>query len=110
MNANINIMVGGNISDGGALHRESDKGSWATQLYYPSGIISIMNDEKSHAKFFNPVNPEVQTYLLSIVEDLAQNYSNLDGIILDRARFKSIEKVIFLNLQKLSLRNILEKL
>lgn len=91
VNANINIMVGGNIRDGGVLYRESDKSSWATQLYYPSGIISIMDDEKSHAKFFNPVNPEVQTYLLSIVEDLAQNYSNLDGIILDRARFNSIE-------------------
>jgi hypothetical protein len=91
VNANINIMVGGNIRDGGVLYRESDKNSWTTQLYYPSGIVSIMDDEKSHAKFFNPVNPEVQAYLLSIVEELAQNYSNLDGIVLDRARFNSIE-------------------
>ncbi len=91
VNANINVMVGGNIRDGGVLYRDSEKSSWATQLYYPSGIISIMDDDRSHAKFFNPVNPEVQAYLLSLIRELAQNYSNLDGIILDRARFNSIE-------------------
>jgi hypothetical protein len=89
--ANINVMVGGNIRDGGILFREKEESYWATQLYYSSGIISIMDDEKSHAKFFNPVNPEVQSYLLSVIEDLARNYSDLDGIILDRARFNSIE-------------------
>ncbi|SHF31169.1 Glycosyl hydrolase-like 10 [Mariniphaga anaerophila] len=91
VNANMNAMSGGNIRDGGVLYRDEEKRSWATQLYYPSGIVSAMDDGKSHAKFFNPVNPEVQNYILSIIKELAQNYPGLDGIVLDRARFNSIE-------------------
>ncbi len=40
----------------------------------------------NNAKFFNPVRPEVQNYLISILEDLAA-YQDLDGIVLDRCRF-----------------------
>ncbi len=91
VHANINVMVGGNTRDGGLFYREEDKRSWATRLYYPSGIISIMEDDQLPAKFLNPVNQEVQNYLLSLIEELARNYSTLDGIVLDRARFHSIE-------------------
>ncbi len=91
VHANINVMVGGNIRDGGVLFREADKRSWATDLYYPSGIVSIMDDAASHAKFLNPVSHDVQVYLLSLIGELATNYPELDGIVLDRARFNSIE-------------------
>ncbi len=91
IHANLNTMVGGNICDGGVVYRDETKAAWLTQMYYPTGIISIKDDYQSHAKFFNPVNKEVQNYILSIVEELAKNYPDLDGIILDRARFNSIE-------------------
>lgn len=91
IHANLNTMVGGNLRDGGVVYRDAAKAAWLTHMYYPSGIISIKADNASHAKFFNPVNPEVQNYVLSIFKELAQNYPSLDGIILDRARFNSIE-------------------
>ncbi len=91
IHANLNTMVGGNMRDGGVVYRDAAKAAWLTQMYYPTGIISIKEDNKSHAKFFNPINPEVQSYMLSIFTELAQNYLSLDGIILDRARFNSME-------------------
>lgn len=91
IHANLNTMVGGNMRDGGVVYRNATKAAWLTQMYYPTGTISIKDDNKSHAKFFNPANPEAQNYVLSIFKELAQNYPALDGIILDRARFNSIE-------------------
>lgn len=91
IHANLNAMVGGNLRDGGVVYRDTEKTAWLTQMYYPTGIISIKDDHQSHAKFFNPVHQEVQEYILSIIRELAQRYSSLDGIILDRARFNSIE-------------------
>lgn len=91
--ASMNTFVGGNVGNGGVVYRDAGKAAWLTQMYYPksSETISILNDGRSDAKFFNPVNADAQSYVLSIVSEIATKYSSLDGIILDRARFNSIE-------------------
>jgi len=92
VHAGFNTMVGGNttsLGSEGVLFRDNTKTSWATQLNLTNGILSTMDASKS-AKFFNPVLPEVQEYLCTILEDLAK-YSTLDGIILDRCRFDGFD-------------------
>lgn len=90
INASLCAMLGGTVRDGGVMYREPEKAAWATTMYYPSGLKSIMDDANSYAKFFNLVNPEVQNYILSIVAELATNYPTLDGIVYDYGRFTSI--------------------
>lgn len=91
VHAALNTFVGGSRSHGGVVYRETNKAALLTKMYYPSGIISIMDDGQSEAKFFNPVNTEVQDYILSIIAEVASNYPALDGIVLDRGRFNSLE-------------------
>ncbi len=91
--AGVNTFSGGNttsIGSEGVLFRESDKKEWATQLLTESGIVNTMDIGGSGAKFFNPVNEEVQDYLCDMLEDLAA-YQDLDGIILDRGRFDGLD-------------------
>ncbi|MDO9153994.1 MAG: alpha amylase family protein [Paludibacter sp.] len=94
VHANINTFVGGNTSNSGSgvVYRDAAKAQLLTTMYLPGaqGLTSIMNDGSSNAKFFNPIHPDVQNYILSIISELAINYS-LDGIVLDRCRFNSIE-------------------
>ncbi len=52
--------------------------------YYKNGFGS------KPCAFLNPVNPEVQKYLLSIIKEICTNYE-VRGIILDRGRFDSLE-------------------
>lgn len=95
VHANINTFVGGNTSNSGTgiVYREPDKIDWLTILYLPGaqGLTNILYDGNSTTKFFNPINENVQNYILSIIAELATNYPSLDGIVLDRCRFNSIE-------------------
>lgn len=93
VNASINTFVGGNIDNGGVVYREPKKAEWLSMMNYPNplGMSSIFNNPGAHAKFFNPVLPDAQNYVLSIIAELATKYTQLDGIVLDRARFNSIE-------------------
>jgi hypothetical protein len=72
------------------LFRDDAKRSWATQLLKETGIVNILDDSGSGAKFFNPIHDEVQEYLCKLLEDLA-SYPDLDGIILDRCRYDEIQ-------------------
>lgn len=90
--AGFNTMVGGNTTsrgDQGILFRDENMKKYATMLNTQDGIISIMDSDYS-AKFFNPVHPEVQNYIIGLLEDLAA-YEDLDGIILDRCRFDGFD-------------------
>ncbi len=91
IHAGFNTFPGGHknsLGEQGILFRDSKKAAtWATQLNIVGGIQSIMTASDYSTKFFNPVYPEVQEYLFSLLVDLAKNYPNLDGIILDRGRF-----------------------
>jgi uncharacterized lipoprotein YddW (UPF0748 family) len=90
IHAAINTFVGGNtINSGtGLLYRDASKASWATQMNTSSGIVSIMQTGES-AKFFNPANEEVQTFLCDLLKDLAKY--DIDGIFLDRGRFQGFQ-------------------
>lgn len=92
VHAGVNTFVGGNatsLGSEGLLFRDSAKREWATSLLKETGIANTL-DGGSGAKFFNPVRMEVQNYLFDMLEDLAA-YQNLDGIILDRARFDGLD-------------------
>lgn len=90
--AGVNTMAGGHqtsLGGNGMLFRDTNKKSWATQLLTTSGIRNAMDVGRDGTRFFNPANAEVQNFLLELLEDLAA-YSDLDGIILDRARFDEL--------------------
>lgn len=93
IHAGVNVMVGGNttsLGSEGVLFRDASKKEWSTQILTQTGIVSTLDLGSSQAKFFNPVNENVQNYLLDMLEDLA-SYQDLDGIILDRCRFDEID-------------------
>ncbi|MBW8327236.1 MAG: family 10 glycosylhydrolase [Prolixibacteraceae bacterium] len=93
IHAGVNTMVGGNttsLGSEGILFRDANKKDWATQLLTTSGIVNTLDKSGSGAKFFNPVNENVQSYLLDMLEDLAA-YKELDGIVLDRGRFDDLD-------------------
>lgn len=88
IHAAINTFTGGNqtlLGGAGVVFRDEAKRAWTTDLNLAGGITNIMSTSRS-AKFFNPVLPEVQEYLCSMLRDLAA-YDGLAGIFLDRGRF-----------------------
>ncbi len=91
--AGFNTFVGGNITSLGSvglLFRDASKKEWATSLLTESGIVNTLDQGGTGARFFNPVNEEVQTFILNLLGDLAA-YQDLDGIILDRGRFDDLD-------------------
>lgn len=90
--AGFNTFTGGNVNAlgrNGLLFRDPGKKEWATQLLTESGIVNTLDESGTGSKFFNPVNEQVQNYLIGLLEDLA-SYPDLDGIILDRGRFDEL--------------------
>lgn len=90
VHAAINTMVGGkttSLGSQGILFRDSSKKDWATTYNLSSGFANALDCGKE--LFFNPAHPEVQDYLVSLIEDLAA-YKDLDGIFLDRCRYQSL--------------------
>jgi len=93
VHAGFNTFSGGNVTSLGSeglLFRDAGKREWATQLLTESGIVNTMDIGGSGAKFFNPVNENVQNFLFDLLADLAA-YQDLDGIILDRGRFDELD-------------------
>ena len=93
VHAGINTMTGAyltSLGSSGMLFRDATKRAWATQLLTETGIVNILDDNGSGAKFFNPAHEDVQEYLCQLLEDLA-SYPDLDGIILDRCRYDEIQ-------------------
>jgi hypothetical protein len=91
--AGFNTMTGGNqtsLGTYGLLYRDAGKRDWATQLLTDSGIKNMLDVSTSGAVFFNPANDNVQNFVVGLLEDLAA-YRDLDGIILDRARFDELD-------------------
>ena len=93
VHAGVNTFTGANttsLGSEGVLVRDASKREWATQLLTGSGIVNTLDISGTGAKFFNPVNDDVQNYLCDLLEDLAA-YDDLDGIILDRGRFDDLD-------------------
>lgn len=97
VDAAFNTFVGGDLypyglGSQGMLFRDSSKKSWATTLNMSSGLTNEMDltdySQYYGAKFLNPNNDDVQTYILHLLSDLAKY--NLDGIFLDRCRYDNM--------------------
>jgi len=96
VHASINTFVGGNrylygLGDPqGLLYRDSSKKDWATTLNLTTGVTNIMDasDDAYTTKFLNPVNEDVQNFVLTLLVDLAKY--KIDGIFLDRCRFDDL--------------------
>ncbi len=90
VNAGVNVMVGGwKIKDFemGMVYEHPELKDWCSVDNTPDGLINEYDDTLSvGARFLDPANPDVQAFLLTMLEDLA-SYKGLDGIVLDRCRY-----------------------
>ncbi|MDG5799162.1 alpha amylase family protein [Marinilabiliaceae bacterium ANBcel2] len=88
--ASMNVFSGGhNYVNEGVVFRDEEFADMTTLLYEQNGFVDIKDIDNKYSVFFNPVNPDVQEYVLDILEELTVSY-DLDGVILDRARFDGI--------------------
>ena len=88
--ASMNVFVGGhNYFDRGQIYTEHPE--WASQIYTPDhGIISIMDQKNKYSTMINPINPDFQEHILSVIKEMILKYPDLDGIMLDRVRYDGI--------------------
>lgn len=99
--ASMNTFVAGNLyayglGEQGLVFRDEAKRDWVTVLNTaagPKNEMDLTTTDPSDAdyygtKFLNPVNQEVQDYLIDIISDLAKY--DVDGICLDRCRFDNL--------------------
>ena len=89
VNAAINTMVGGyhsSIGDVGMLYDHPERKEWCAVDNRPAGLTNSMDDPDTGPRFLDPANPDVQTFLLTMLGELAA-YEGLDGIVLDRCRY-----------------------
>lgn len=81
-----------------AGHNYIDKGlvyeghpEWASRvLDVDRGIIPITEQKNKYGAMVNPINPEYQEYILSVMKEILTKYPEVDGIILDRVRYDGI--------------------
>ena len=90
VNASINTFVGGyggyyGLESEGPIFSGQIPESWATVINAENGLTSTYYSGVSGTVFLNPANPDVQEYVLSILEEIAAY--DVDGIILDRCRY-----------------------
>ncbi len=89
VHASLNIFAGGhNFFNRGVIYKRYPE--WQSLVYWEGELIPISDMDWNYNGMMNPANPEVQEYQLSILEEFAKKYRNLDGIILDRMRFDNI--------------------
>ena len=89
VNAAINTMVGGyhsSIGDVGMVYDTPSRKSWCAVDNLPGGLTNSLDDPDTGPRFLDPANPQVQSFLLELLGELA-SYKGLDGIVLDRCRY-----------------------
>ena len=92
VHATINIFSGGhNEFRRGIVFSDKKKAKWQSLNYTAAGLTPISSIKTKWSAMINPANKEVQDYELSILLELAAMYPKLNGIILDRVRYDSIE-------------------
>jgi uncharacterized lipoprotein YddW (UPF0748 family) len=89
VHAAMNVFSEGNRIVGEGLVF-SEHPEWQSILHTPQGLFPISKVEDKISMFVNPVREDVIRYELSLIEELVSNY-NLDGLILDRGRYDSIQ-------------------
>lgn len=92
--AGFNTFVSGKrspLGNMGVAFRDKELAAESTILNLDKGLTSIM-DSGEREIFFNPASAKAQNYIISLLEDLAAyGKTGLDGIILDRGRFRGIQ-------------------
>jgi uncharacterized lipoprotein YddW (UPF0748 family) len=104
--ASINTFTGGHlyspfweqINNGSRPAVVKDHPDWISRNYVWDGSKARIESMWTYyggkgskpAAFLNPVNPEAQAYILSIINEIVSKYK-VKGIILDRGRFDSLE-------------------
>lgn len=91
VNAAINTFVCGyggyyGLESEGPVFFGDIPAEWATVRNTKDGLKSSYYKGVEGTVFMNPVNPDVQEYMLGIIREIAA-YDGLDGLILDRCRF-----------------------
>lgn len=91
VNAAINTFVCGyggyyGLESEGPVFSGDIPAEWATVRNTNDGLKSSYYKGVEGTVFMNPVNPDVQEYMLGIIREIAA-YEGLDGLILDRCRF-----------------------
>ena len=88
--AGVNMMVGGYRCAAGTrgyLYDHPELRDWAAVDYDDRGLVNHLDDDRTQGgRFLDPANPQVQEYLLEMLEDIAA-YKELDGIVMDRCRY-----------------------
>lgn len=92
VHVSVNIFSGGhNAFKRGIVFSDKKKSKWQSLNYTAKGLTPITQIENKWSAMINPANKEVQNYELSIILEIGEMYPKLDGIILDRVRYDSIE-------------------
>lgn len=90
VNAGVNVMVGGwkaGDFEMGMVYEHPELKNWCSVDNTPDGLLNEYDDTLAiGGRFLDPANPDVQSFLLTMLEDIAA-YDGLDGIILDRCRY-----------------------
>ena len=85
----LNVFSEGSRVSGAGLAL-NERPEWQTILNRPEGLIPTGQAPDKYSAFVNPVDPQVQAYELDLIEEIVRTFG-VDGIILDRVRFDSIE-------------------
>ena len=88
--ASMNTFCAGhNFIDKGLVYEGHPE--WASQvLDVDRGIIPITQQKNKYGAMVNPINPEYQDYIISVMKEIVTKYPQVDGIILDRVRYDGI--------------------
>lgn len=87
--ASLNVFSGGhNFHRRGIIYKQHPE--WQSQNYWVDSIIPISEMDWNYNGMLNPALPEVQAYERAILKEFVSKYRDLDGIVLDRARFDGI--------------------
>ena len=92
VHAGVNMMVGGwRMGDNfitGMVYDHPERKDWCAVDLLPDGRLVNQADNFSvrGGCFLDPANPQVQGFLLHMLEELA-SYKELDGIVMDRCRY-----------------------
>lgn len=90
VHAGLNVFVAGhNFYDRGLIYSKHPE--WASMVYTPDkGIIPITQEKQKYSAMVNPINPEFREHILNIMKEIVRKYPDLDGIVMDRARYDGI--------------------
>ena len=87
--ASLNVFAGGhNWVRRGIIYKEHPE--WQSVVNDNGVLKPISEYRKTYNGMLNPADPEVRQYELSILEEFALKYPELDGVILDRLRYDDI--------------------